>query len=154
MLIGRLCRGKGRGGLNTANSARVRDKILLCPEETVSAGDVASNPISGADASPPKAVTLSSASPAVGVVAATPPSPPPAAATVANGEVTEETLLLRQKLETAEAARRKIEMDHASVSDEFQRYKDATEARATPVAVPVNKGKVAPSPSYRFLRRR
>lgn len=77
---------------------------------------------------------------------------PPAAETVIAAEVTEETLRLRTELETERAARKKVESDHASVTDEFHRYKDATEARATPIPVRVKKAS-EPS-SYRFLRRR
>lgn len=78
---------------------------------------------------------------------------PPAAKTVIEGQVTEETLLLKKQLDDERAARKKVEQDHASVTDEFQRYKDATEARA----IPINPGTV-PGPAkparYSFLRRR
>ena len=77
-----------------------------------------------------------------------PPAPAPAAApaptaaaTVINGPITEETELLRVQLETERASRKKVEQDHASVSDEFKRYKDATEARREE-PVPVKHGKV------------
>lgn len=91
---------------------------------------------------PTKAVPQSNPAPAVAA--------PPAATTVINADVTEETLKLRQELDAERAARRKIEQDHASVSDEFHRYKDATEARA----IPVQTGKVDKTPRYRFLRSR
>ena len=66
---------------------------------------------------------------------APPVAAPPAATTVLTGEVTEETIRLRQELEGERANRKRVEQDHASVTDEFHRYKDATEARATPVPV-------------------
>jgi hypothetical protein len=75
----------------------------------------------------------------------------PAAATVINGEVTEETLVLRQQLDAERAARRRVEQDHASAVDEFQRYREATEARQT---IAVKPGRVEKTPNYRFLRRR
>lgn len=135
-------------GVRPASSSRVRENILLCPDGADSSGVVASNP-SGADsASPPNGVTLSGASPVS--VAASPPSPP-AAKTVIEGEITEETLRLRQELDAERAARKQVETEHASVTDEFKRYKTAVEA-ATPV--PVNPGTVEKSANYRFLRRR
>ena len=77
--------------------------------------------------------------------APTPPAPEvkpvPAADTVNDAKITEETEQLRVKLAETEAAKKKVEMDHASVSDEFKRYKDATEARREE-PVPVKKGKV------------
>lgn len=80
------------------------------------------------------------------------PPPPPAATVVAAAAITEETLLLQQQIEAERAARKRVEQDHASVTDEFQRYKDATEARAT---VSVRPGKVDHSTARRFgfLRR-
>lgn len=66
--------------------------------------------------------------------------PPKTAATVLKGEVTEESNRLRQELESERAARKKVEQEHASVSDEFKRFKDATQARRdTPQPVPVKK---------------
>ena len=67
------------------------------------------------------------------------PAATPAADTVIAATVTEETELLREKLEAAEAAKKKVESDHASVSDEFKRYKDANEARQQPAPVTVRK---------------
>lgn len=149
-----ICAQAAPEGMTPANVPRVRD-IHLFPVGTDSAGDVAGNPVSGAVGVPPEAVTLSGAPPAVVPTvthhATTPPAAPPAAATVVNGDVTEETLRLRAELEAERAARKRVESDHASVTDEFQRYKDATEARKV---VPVKPGKVADSGNYRFLRRR
>lgn len=78
----------------------------------------------------------------------------PAAETVANAQTTEETELLRAELEREKALRKQREQEHASVSDEFQRYKDATEARATPVPVKRAPVKASADSSYRFLKRR
>ena len=51
--------------------------------------------------------------------------------------------MLRVQLETERSARKKVEQDHASVTDEFKRYKDATEARQQqPQPVPVKSGSV------------
>lgn len=90
---------------------------------------------------------------------ASPPAAPPAsaAATVANGPVTEDTLKLKEENEALKRTIKQREQEHASVSDEFKRYKDATEARSTPTptTIPVKSGKVETEPTpYRFLRRR
>lgn len=124
----------------------VRENRLLCPDPANSAGGGGA-PV-GQRTEPQTAVPPSAAPPAV-----VPNSQvkPPAAETVINGEVTEETLRLRTQLEEERAARKRVEQDHASVSDEFQRFKDATEARA----IPVKPGRVTSEPaSYRFLRPR
>jgi len=58
---------------------------------------------------------------------------------------------LRETLSEREARIKKLEQDNASVTDEFQRYKDATEARGNvPVPIPVKRAPV----KYSFLRRR
>lgn len=153
-----ICAQAEPEGMTTAGISRVRE-LLLFPVGTDSAGDVAGNPSGGPnDAPPTDAVTLSGAAPAVGSAVtdrAAPPvthqAAPPAAATVAAADVTEETLRLRAELDAERTARKRVETEHASVSDEFQRYKDATEARQT---IPVKQGKVADSGNYRFLRRR
>lgn len=87
--------------------------------------------------------------------APSPADPPKTAATVLKGTVTEETLKLQQELEAERTLRKQREQEHASVTDEYQRYKDATEARGTaPQPVPVNPGKVKDEPKpRRFLRR-
>lgn len=128
-----------RAGKEAANKAGVRVKLLLSPnpgeESSGGAGEVPSGP-----STEPTAVPT-----------VTPPAGP-AAIIIATGEVTEESLKLKAELETERQARKKVEQDHASVTDEFARYKDATEARA----VPVKPGKVKESApaGYRFLKRR
>jgi hypothetical protein len=77
------------------------------------------------------------------------PAAPPAAATVIAGSITEETERLRIENEELKKTVKQRETEHASVSDEFKRYKDATEARA----VPVNPGNVPATAKRRFLRR-
>ena len=94
----------------------------------------------GGGASPVVQVTEPNQQPAsppavVAAPAAAPPAAPPAARTVIEGEITEETIRLRTELDNERATRKKVESDHASITDEFHRYKDATEARATPVPI-------------------
>ncbi len=79
------------------------------------------------------------------------PGAAPAADTVIDADITEETELLRKKVADIEAAKKKVEIDHASVSDEFKRYKDATEARNQPTPVPVRK-KAPEEKSFRLGR--
>lgn len=67
--------------------------------------------------------------------------------------MTEETLRLRQEVERLQAEKKKVEQDHASVTDEFTRYKDATEARATPVAIQQKPVPDKPGRRALFLRR-
>ena len=64
--------------------------------------------------------------------ASTPSAAPPAATTVIEGTITEDTVALKKKLADTEAQLKKVQTDHASITDEHQRYKDATEARRTP----------------------
>ena len=90
---------------------------------------------------------VSHAPPPAASSAAAPAGAPPAAGVVISGEITEEVIRLRQENEKLASTVKQREQEHASVSDEFQRYKDATEARA----IPVNKGTV--SGGRRFLRR-
>ena len=102
---------------------------------TGGAGDTPSGPSTEPTAVPvaaPPAVVSGPPTPA--------PGSAPAAETVDTAKITEETEKLRVQLDQEKAARKKIETDHASVSDEFKRYKDATEARAT--EIPVKQGKV------------
>lgn len=80
---------------------------------------------------------------------AVPAGAPPAAAAVIAGPVTEETERLRKENEELRGTVKQREQEVASVSDEFQRYKDATEART----IPVNPGKVPANSGRRFLRR-
>lgn len=110
---------------------------ILLDESSGDAGGTPSGP-----STEPTTATPSSA-PAAPAVA-------PAAATVAAAAVTEETELLRAELEKEKALRKQREQEVASITDEHQRYKDATEARA----VPVKPGKVKTDPApRRFLRR-
>lgn len=78
------------------------------------------------------------------------PAAPPAASTVIKGEITEETERLRKENEELQRTVKAREQEHASVTDEFQRYKDATEARAR---VEVKPGSVKQPAPRRFLRR-
>lgn len=59
------------------------------------------------------------------------------------GEVTEETLLLRKELDEERATRRRVETEHASVSDEFKSYRETVEK---PVPLPVKKKEKKPEP--------
>ena len=77
------------------------------------------------------------------------PGAPPAAAVVIEGDQTEETIRLKRENDELKATVKQREQEHASVTDEFQRYKDATEARN----VPVTPGKVKQPTGRRFLRR-
>jgi hypothetical protein len=79
------------------------------------------------------------------------PAAAPAADTVNDAAITEETEQLRKRLADTEAAKKKVEMDHASVTDEFKRFKDATDARQQPVPVPVRK-KAPEEKSFRIGR--
>lgn len=71
-----------------------------------------------------------------------PAAPPAAATTVINAEITEDTIRLKEKLQDTEKKLKQREIEHASLSDEHQRYKDATEARNRPQPVPVKTGAV------------
>ncbi len=70
---------------------------------------------------------------------------------MAAGEVTEDTLKLKAELEAERQARKRVETEHASVSDEFKRYKDATEARAVPIVRGEVKSKAKPFRLGRFV---
>jgi len=115
-------------GTRSADKTRVRAKLSL----ESSGGGGASPAVNVTEpnpviAAPPAVVEMRSAERGV--------RNPPAAETVIHGEVTEETLKLKQELAAERAARKKVEEQHASVTDEFTRYKDATEARAIPIPI-------------------
>lgn len=63
------------------------------------------------------------------------PAATPAADTVADAAITEETVRLKAELTESKAKLKQREIEHASLTDEHQRFKDATEARAVPVQV-------------------
>ena len=63
-----------------------------------------------------------------------PADAPPAASTVINGEVTEETLKLKEKLAQTESEKRRVEMRAAELEDENHQLK-----KVTPTNVPVKK---------------
>lgn len=67
------------------------------------------------------------------------PGAAPAADAVINAEITEDTIKLREELETTKTKLKQREIEHASLTDEHQRFKDATEARQQPTPVPVRK---------------
>lgn len=83
--------------------------------------------------------------------APTPPTPP-AATTVATGEVTEETLRLREEKAALETKLKEREIEVATVKDTHERYRQAVEA------VPVKKGPVVTKPNkviaFGCMRRR
>ncbi len=58
-----------------------------------------------------------------------------AADTVIAAEITEDSVRLKAELEDTKSKLKQREIEHASLTDEHQRFKDATEARATPVPV-------------------
>lgn len=65
--------------------------------------------------------------------------------------MTEETLRLRQENDALKATVKQREQEHASVSDEFQRYREATEARReTPIPI---KHKTPPTVRVGLFRR-
>lgn len=87
-------------------------------------------------------------------VAAAPPSsaPPKTAATVIKGTETEDTIRLQRENEELKRTVKQREQEHASVRDEFKRYKDATEARRDkPEDVPVKKETKRPLIIGRFV---
>jgi len=129
-----------RLGIAVANKTVIM-RVNLSPDSTGGGGPTPEvheqNPVAVSHAPPPVAPAPAT------------PGAPPAAAAVINGEVTEEVLRLRQENEKLAATVKQREQEHASVSDEFARYKDATEART----VPVTPGKVKEPAPRRFLRR-
>jgi len=62
---------------------------------------------------------------------------------VLQGEVTEETLRLRKELDDERTTRKRVEQEHAAVTDEFTRYKATVEE---PKPVPV-RGRPSPARS-------
>ena len=130
-------------GAGIASKAGVRKQICLMPTGQESSGDgdpsTLTTTASNEPATPPPEPT-------------TKPPPPPAATTVATGEVTEETLRLREEKAALETKLKEREIEVATVKDTHERYRQAVEA------VPVKKGPVVTKPNkviaFGCMRRR
>jgi hypothetical protein len=96
-------------------------------------GEISNDQASGGDA-PCLSSTASEAPTDINASAAgpvTPPAAPPAATIVANAEITEETLRLRQENESLRKRVKDREAELAGTIDEFHRYREVVEKPTT-----------------------
>lgn len=82
--------------------------------------------------------------------AAPPAVVPPAAATVINGDVTEETIRLKEQLTEKERLLKQRETEIAAAKDEHERYRLSVE---TPQNVPIKKAAEPKARRFGFLSR-